>query len=70
VIPTDRPCEVYIAPQNPTIGDLTAGYIIRGSQVATCDADRRMILENWQAERELQDRWRQTQTPKPFWKVW
>jgi hypothetical protein len=31
---------------------------------------RRRTREDWQAERELQDRWRQTQAPKPFWKVW
>jgi len=60
-IPPDRPCDVHRVPPEPTMGDLEAGYIIRGSQVATCDAQRRLILENWQAERAMQDQW---QAPK------
>lgn len=48
-------------PSEPTLGDLEAGYIIRGGQIATCDAQRRLILENWQAERAMQDQW---QAPK------
>lgn len=43
------------------MGDLEAGYIIRGSQIATCDAQRRLIRENWLAERAMQDQW---QAPK------
>lgn len=60
-IPPDQPCPVYTLPDSPTEGDLEAGYIVRGSQVATCDAQRRLIRENWLAERAMQDQW---QAPK------
>lgn len=60
-LPPDKPCEVHILPEQPTLGDLEAGYIIRGSQIVTCEAWGRLILENWQAERAMQDQW---QAPK------
>ena len=43
------------------MGDLEAGYMIRGGEVVTCDLRRRLILETWQAERAMQDQW---QAPK------
>lgn len=46
-----RPCDLHRLPQMPTIGDLEAGYMIRGRQIADCDAARRLAVLTLEAER-------------------
>ena len=46
-----RPCEMHRLPDTPTLGDLEAGYMIRGRQIADCDAARRLAVETLRAER-------------------
>ena len=47
-----------------TVGDLEAGYHERGRDLVDCEARRRELLASWQAERALQDRWREETAPK------
>lgn len=37
------------------MGDLEAGYMIRGRQIADCDAARRLAVQTLQAERTAID---------------
>jgi len=46
-----RPCELHRLPDAPTLGDLEAGYMTRGRQIADCDAARRLAVETLLAER-------------------
>ncbi len=46
-----RPCELYHLPDAPTVGDLEAGYMTRGRQIADCDTARRLAVETLLAER-------------------
>jgi hypothetical protein len=46
-----RPCELHRLPDVPTLGDLEAGYMTRGRQIADCDAARRLAVETLLAER-------------------
>lgn len=46
-----RPCELHRLPQAPTLGDLEAGYMIRGRQIADCEVARRLAVETLSAER-------------------
>ena len=46
-----RPCELHRLPDAPTLGDLEAGYVIRGRQIAACDTARRLAIETLTAER-------------------
>ena len=46
-----RPCELHRLPQAPTLGDLEAGYMIRGRQIADCEVARRLAVETLLAER-------------------
>lgn len=50
-----RPCELHRLPPTPTLGDLEAGYMIRGRQIADCDAARRLAVQTLQAERTVID---------------
>ncbi len=65
-----EPCKLPTLPDTPTEADLEAAYALRGSAVVQCDAARDLAVQTLISERELQDRWRQTQAPKPFWRVW
>ncbi len=46
-----RPCALHRLPEMPTLGDLEGGYMIRGRQIADCDAARRLAVETLFAER-------------------
>ena len=46
-----RSCELHRLPSSPTLGDLEAGYMIRGRQIADCDTARRLAVETLLAER-------------------
>ncbi len=46
-----RPCELHRLPDAPTRGDLEVGYMMRGRQIADCDAARRLAVETLAAER-------------------
>lgn len=46
-----RPCELHRLLAAPTLGDLEAGYMTRGRQIAACDAARRLAVETLLAER-------------------
>lgn len=46
-----RPCELHRLPDAPTLGDLEAGYMVRGRQIADCDTARRLAVETLLAER-------------------
>ena len=50
-----RPCELHRLPAAPTLGDLEAGYMTRGRQIAACDAARRLAVETLRAERAAGD---------------
>jgi hypothetical protein len=39
----------------PTVSDLEAGYMIRGRQIADCDAARQLAVETLFAERAAGD---------------
>ena len=49
-----RPCELHRLPQAPTLGDLEAGYMTRGRQIANCDTARRLAVQTLMAERAAQ----------------
>jgi len=46
-----RPCALHRLPAAPTLGDLEAGYMTRGRQIADCDAARRLAVDTLLAER-------------------
>ncbi len=46
-----RPCELHRLPDAPTLGDLEVGYMMRGRQIADCDAARRLAVDTLMAER-------------------
>ncbi len=50
-----RPCELHRLSEAPTLGDLEAGYMTRGRQIADCDAARRLAVETLLAERAASD---------------
>jgi hypothetical protein len=50
------PCALYVLPEHPTEADLDIGYAARGANLVACDAARRLAVQTWAAERELQDR--------------
>jgi hypothetical protein len=49
------PCALFRLPENATAGDLDIGYVTRGADLVTCDAARRLAVQTWAAEHELQD---------------
>ncbi|WP_374389930.1 hypothetical protein [Brevundimonas sp.] len=51
-----RPCALAVLPAGPTVADLEAAYVLRGSQIVACDGARRLAVETLLAERALQDR--------------
>ena len=48
-----RPCSLATLPDEPSIGDLEAGYMLRGAQVVACDGARRLAVETLIAERAM-----------------
>lgn len=61
-----RPCELHRLPDGSTLGDLEAGYMIRGRQIADCDMARRLAVETLSAERAAIDALRSRPKP-PRW---
>lgn len=59
---------LYQLPENPTEADLDIGYVTRGANLVACDAARRLAVETFQAEHDLQDR-RMT-VSKPRFGLW
>lgn len=53
----DQPCRLAVLPEEPTQADLEAAYIVRGGQIVTCDAVRRLAVETLTAERSMIDQW-------------
>jgi len=52
---TLRPCSLATLPAEPTVGDLEAGYMLRGAQVVACDGARRLAVETLIAERAMRE---------------
>lgn len=50
-----RPCGLATLSAEPTVGDLEAGYVMRGAQLVACDGARRLAVETLVAERAMQD---------------
>ena len=59
-----RPCTLDRLPDAPTQGDLEIAYTARGAALVACEAARGLAVETLLAERALQDRWREAQTPR------
>ncbi len=51
-----KPCALFRLPENATAADLDLGYVTRGADLVSCDGARRLAVETWAAEHELQDR--------------
>lgn len=49
-----RPFALATLPERPSRADLDAAYAVRGAQIVSCDAARRLAVETLAAERELQ----------------
>ena len=64
-----EPCELPTLPDMPTEADFEATYALRGSAVVQCDAARDLAVQTLLSERELQDRWRETQAPKRWFGI-
>lgn len=66
-----QPCALHRLPAEATLGDLEAGYLIRGAQIAECDARRQLTVETLEAERALADRLAATREARarPWWRV-
>lgn len=62
-----EPCAIQLLPESATLADLETGYAARGTQIAACDAARRLAVETLLAERALQDRWRKEQAEPRRW---
>ena len=43
-------------PDPPSEADLDLGFVTRGANLVACDAARRLAVQTWAAEHELQDR--------------
>lgn len=52
-----QPCALAVLPDEPTQADLETAYVMRGAQVAACDAARRVAIDTLRAERALIDIW-------------
>ena len=50
-----RSCSLATLPAEPTMGDLEAGYVLRGAQIVACDGARRLAVETLIAERAMQE---------------
>lgn len=50
-----RACALHRLPEAATLGDLEAGYMIRGRQIADCESARRLAVETLFAERSAGD---------------
>jgi len=62
-------CTLDRLPPAPTEADLETGYARRGASIVLCDAARDLAVQTLIAERELQDRWREQQNPRPWWRI-
>jgi len=58
-----RPCVLSVM-VGDTVGALDTAYMERGRDLVTCEARRREAIASWEAERALQDRWREETEPK------
>ena len=63
----EAPCELPTLRPNPTLADLEAAYIARGVALVNCQAAKDLSNQTLQAERALQDRWREEQQPRSVW---
>ncbi|MBX9460310.1 MAG: hypothetical protein KL785_03590 [Brevundimonas sp.] len=54
-------------PEAPTQGDLEVAYVSRGAALVACEAARDLAVGTLLAEREMQDRWRDSATPRRRW---
>lgn len=66
------PCALYTLPEAATQVDLEAGYMIRGGQIAACDAARALAVQTLDAERALADRLQASREARarPWWRWW
>ena len=53
---TER-CPVHVLPPRPTLADLESGYIIRGLQIAECDARRGLAVNTVVEQQQMNARW-------------
>lgn len=51
-----RTCSLYVLPAQPSEADLDLGYVTRGADLVACDLARRLAVQTFEAEHELQDR--------------
>ena len=63
----DRPCTLFVLPENPTQSDLEIGFATRGANLISCDAARRLAVQTFEAEHQLQDERTRTSTSKRGW---
>ncbi len=63
----DRPCRLYVLPPNPTQADLDLGFATRGADLLSCDAARRLAVQTFVAEHQLQDQRVKAAKPKRRW---
>ncbi|HYC96648.1 hypothetical protein [Brevundimonas sp.] len=59
-----RPCVLDRLPEAPTQSDLEVAYVARGAALVACETARELAVETLLAERALQDRWRDMETPR------
>ncbi|MDQ1154013.1 hypothetical protein QE389_001212 [Brevundimonas sp. SORGH_AS 993] len=52
-----KPCGLAALPPRPTTADLDEVYLMRGNQILSCDAARRLAVETLLAERAMLDAW-------------
>ncbi len=65
------PCALSRLPPDAGQADLEVAYMTRGAQIVACDGARGLAVETLLAERAMQDRWREAQTPKrPWFAIW
>lgn len=62
-----RPCVLDRLPETPTQADLEVAYVARGAALLACETARELAIGTLRAEREIQDRWREAQTPRRRW---
>lgn len=64
------PCSLPSLPSDPTQADLEIAYGARGSALVACDAARGLAVATLEAERTLQDRWREEMATqdRPAWR--
>ena len=63
-------CVLPVLPDAPTLADLEVSYAERGARLVACDVARRLAVETLQAERAIQDRWREETSRPPRRRFW